>query len=90
MHPERQPLNIEIDKLTNSIENTVTGEVFDTVIIRISLDDAAILKVTDWDFDWVKEIHDKNKEVYRVSTVNNPGIIHGLLSLEYKGDHIRT
>ncbi len=26
------PLDFIIDKLTNSIENTVTGEVFDTVI----------------------------------------------------------
>lgn len=25
-------LNVEIDKLTNSIENTLTGEVFDTEI----------------------------------------------------------
>jgi len=81
-------MNIEIDKLTNSIENTLTGEVFDTVIVRLSTGDAATLKITDWDFDWVKEIHESEKEVYCVSTVNNPGIIHGLLSLEDKDDHI--
>lgn len=30
------PLDIEIDKLTNSIENTISGEVFDTIIFEIS------------------------------------------------------
>jgi hypothetical protein len=29
-------LDFEIDKLTNSIENTQTGEVFDTEIVRLS------------------------------------------------------
>ena len=39
-------------------------------------------------FDWEAELDLKNREVYKVTTVNNPKIIHGLLCFEYKDDHI--
>ena len=32
-----KPLDFEIDKPTNSIENTLTGEGFETEIIRLSI-----------------------------------------------------
>jgi len=82
------PLDFVIDKLTNSIENTYTGEVFDTEIVRMTLSDLKIIKKTDWQFDWGKEIKDTTKEVYKLSTTNNPIIIQGLLSIEDKQDHI--
>ncbi len=81
-------LDFEIDKLTNSIENTQTGEVFDTEIVRLSDKDIKQIKKTDWQFDWTKELKDKSKEVYKLTTVNNPTIIQGLLSIEDKQDHI--
>ncbi len=31
---------------------------------------------------------DGTKEIYKLSTVNNPTVIQGLLSIEDKGDHI--
>jgi hypothetical protein len=31
---EKKPLDFVIDKLTNSIENTITAEVFDTLIVN--------------------------------------------------------
>jgi hypothetical protein len=31
---------------------------------------------------------DKSKEVYKLSTFNNPSIIQGLISIEEKEDHI--
>ena len=34
-----QPLDFEIDKLTNSIENTITGEVFETEVVQLTLID---------------------------------------------------
>ena len=77
-----------IDKLTNSIENTFTGEVFDTEIKRLTIKDVNQIKKVDWQFDWAKEIRDKTKEVYKLTSVNNPTIIHGLLSIEDKQDHI--
>ena len=54
-------LDFIIDKLTNSIENTLTGEIFDTEIVRLTGADAKQIKKTDWQFDWLKELKDKTK-----------------------------
>ena len=83
-----KPLDFVIDKLTNSIENTSTQEVFDTEVVRLTLKDVSQIKKSDWQFEWAKEIKDKTKEVYKLTTVNNPTIIQGLLSIEDKQDHI--
>ena len=46
-------IDIFIDKLTESIKNRTTGEVFETVI---SLAESSILKeTTSWKFDWAAE-----------------------------------
>ena len=74
-----RPLDFVIDKLTNSIENTSTGEVFDTVVTRLTIKDSKQIKNSDWEFEWIKEINDKTKEVYKLTTINNPTIIQGLL-----------
>ena len=39
-------------------------------------------------FDWHKELKDISKQVYKLTTINNPQIIHGLTSLTDKHDHI--
>ncbi len=79
---------IEIDKLTNSIENAITGEVFDTEVIRLTAQDEKQIKKKDWQFDWKKELRDTNREAYKLTTINNSTVIHGLLSIQDKGDHI--
>jgi hypothetical protein len=81
-------LDFVIDKLTNSIENTSTKEVFDTVTARLALKDIKQIKKVDWRFNWHKELKDKTKNVYKLTTLNNPSIIQGLISLEDKTDHI--
>ena len=81
-------LNFIVDKLTNSIENTSTGERFNTEIVRLTNVDAKQIKKSDWQFDWLKELKDKTKEVYKLTTVNNSTIIQGLLSIEDKQDHV--
>ncbi len=81
-------IDVEIDKLTNSIENVVTGEVFDTVVTRLKLSDIRQIKKKDWAFDWGKEIKNEAREVYKLTTESNPEIIHGLISMEDKQDHI--
>jgi hypothetical protein len=85
---KNSPLDFVIDKLTNSIENTTTGEVFDTMIVQLSEKSLKQMKKSDWQFDWRAEIKDSSKEVYKLTTVNNPTIIQGLLSLEDKQDHV--
>ena len=81
-------LDFEIDKLTNSIENVISGEVFDTSILKLNTGDSKQIKKTDWVFDWHKELKGDSKQVYKLTTVNNPGIIHGLISLVDKQDHV--
>lgn len=84
----RRALDFEVDKLTNSIENAITGEVFDTVIVRMTIKEIGEINNRDWQFNWKNEIKSNSKEVYKLTTINNPGIIQGLLSLEDKSDHI--
>lgn len=47
-------LDFVIDKLTNSIENSLTGEVFDTEVTRILMKDSKQIKKADLRFDWQK------------------------------------
>jgi hypothetical protein len=79
-------LDFEIDKLTNSIENILTGEIFETEIVRLTSDDMSILASDEWLFDWVKEFM-MGHEVYRLMIHGNT-IIQGLISLEDRPDHI--
>nr|WP_299422684.1 hypothetical protein [uncultured Emticicia sp.] len=48
-------IDIEIDKLTNSIVNRVSGDVFDTEVKEMTAKDWKTLKKKDWVFDWKKE-----------------------------------
>jgi len=54
-------LDFIIDKLTNSIENSVSGELFDTVITQLNLSESKQLKKTDWIFNWKAEMQDESK-----------------------------
>jgi hypothetical protein len=65
-------LDFLVDKLTNSIENILTGEVFDTEITRMTIDDRKQIKKTEWQFNWQKEFKDETKEIYKLTTINNP------------------
>ena len=85
---KNKALDFVIDKLTNSIENISTGEVFDTIVVRLTSKDLKSIIKSEWQFDWNKELNDKTKEVYKLTTEHNPTIIQGLLSIEDKEDHI--
>ena len=85
---QTEGLDFIIDKLTNSIENTLTSEVFDTEIVRMTKVDAKQIKKAEWQFDWNKELKDKTKEIYKLTTINNLTIIQGLISIEDKQDHV--
>ena len=81
-------LDFEVDKLTNSIENVISGEVFDTLIVQLKATDGKSIKKTEWTFNWHDELKDKTKQVYKLTTISNPTIIQGLIRLTDKGDHI--
>jgi hypothetical protein len=68
-----------IDKLTDSILNTISGDSFQTEVSRLtSIDLKIITKKNDWNFDWRTEFLDIKKEVYKLTIINNPNIIQGL------------
>lgn len=82
-------LDFLIDKLTNSIENVVTGDSFATEIAVLSKDDLKLVtKKNGWLFNWKNEFSVPEREVYKLNIVNNPNIIQGLICLEVKSDHI--
>jgi len=81
-------VSIEIDKLTNSIENVVSGDIFDTDVIQLFSKDARQIKKTDWQFNWLGQLKLTDREVYKLVIKDNVKIIQGLISLSDKGDHI--
>lgn len=82
-------LDFEVDKLSNSIENIVTGDSFATDITIISISDLkAVIKKNGWQFDWELELKQPERDVYKLTIVNNQSVIQGLISLEVKSDHV--
>jgi hypothetical protein len=82
-------LDFEVDKLTRSIENVITGDSFQTEISVLTNEDLkTISKKNNWDFDWKKEWNYNDREVYKLTILNNPTIIQGLMSLRFEEDHI--
>ena len=82
-------LDFVVDKLTNSIENVVTGDSFPTDITLISSANLkTVTKKTGWAFDWKLELKEPARDVYKLTIVNNQTIVQGLISLEIKSDHV--
>jgi len=80
-------LAIRVDKLTNSLELAATGESFATVLTRLTAKDAGAL-TGKWVFNWQREARHGGQEVYQLTTVQQPGVVQGLLSVERKSDHV--
>ena len=81
--------DLEIDELTNSIRNIISGDSFSTDISRITRQDVKkITKKEGWQFDWKLELKHPERDVYKLTIVNNQSIIQGLISLELRPDHI--
>jgi len=82
-------LDFIVDKLTNSIQNTISGDSFATEVLRLSKADLKQLtKTNGWNFNWKTELASNAKEVFKLTIPNNPGIIQGLLSLSLEPDHV--
>lgn len=84
-----QGLDFVIDRLSNSIENIITGDSFQTEVSLFTIEDAKkCTKKNGWNFDWRKEIKDNKRELYKLTIVNNRSVIQGLISLSYEEDHV--
>jgi hypothetical protein len=87
-YQEEIPIDIEVDKLTDSIENAISGDRFDTQIIPLAPADARQIKKKDWLFDWKEELRNTKRQVFKLTIKGNPKIIQGLISLTDNQDHI--
>lgn len=75
-------VDIEIDKLTNSIENVITGDSFPTDVLPLTKNDLKTLtKKNGWNFDWKSEFLKPDRDVYKLTITNNIDVIQGLVSL---------
>ena len=86
---EKSGIEFEIDELTNSIKNMISGDSFSTDISRITRSDLKkITKKNRWQFDWKLELKQPERDIYKITIVNNQKIIQGLISLEVRSDHV--
>ena len=76
-------LDFEIDKITESIEDSHTGEVYKTLVLPVTEADLKrVDKRNGWLFYWKMEFSQPENKVYKLVTENEPKIIHGLVSLK--------
>jgi hypothetical protein len=82
-------LDFIVDKLTNSIQNTISGDSFATEVIRLTKTDLKqTTKTNAWNFDWKSELSNNSREVFKLTIANNSSIIQGVLSLSIEPDHV--
>lgn len=74
-------VSIEVDKLTNSIEDINTGKVYDTEFSHMRGINKGEIKKREWLFNWHEEIKYSNREIYKLTIKDNAKIIQGLISL---------
>ena len=61
-------IDIEIDKITHSIENVITGDSFPTEILPLSKPDLVhITKKKGWKFNWKNEYMQPDRNVFKLT-----------------------
>ena len=89
MKAKEHHLEIEIDKLTRSIENFITGDSFPTEVSILENSDLQLItKKHGWQFDWKAEFRLPDRDVYKLTIRNNLSVIQGLISITEKSDHV--
>lgn len=69
-------LDFEIDKLTDSILNTISGDSFQTEVSLLTKSDLkTITKARGWLFNWRHEFNQPDREVYKLTILDNPDIV---------------
>lgn len=63
-------LDFEIDALTNSIRNRISGDSFRTEVLRLTkVDLGQITRGNGWNFDWKSELEDNKRDVFKLTIV---------------------
>lgn len=89
MNPNSYILDFKIDILTEPILNRASGDIIKTEISLVTKPDLKLLpKSRGWLFNWRYEFNQIGREVYKLTILDNPGAIQGLMSLTVKSDHV--
>jgi hypothetical protein len=73
-----KPIELEfiIDRLTNSIPNTISGDSFETEVHRLRITDLKqITRKNGWNFNWKEELANNKNEVFKLTITNNSYIV---------------
>lgn len=85
---DKYHLDIEVDKLTNSIENSISGDSFPTIVLPLNKNELKkVNKKNGWLFDWAKEFKLEDRKLYKLTILSNSEIIQGLVSISDYNDH---
>lgn len=80
--------DVEIDKLTNSLRNTISGDSLPTAVSELAKTDLRLVgKKNGWVFNWSIELKDPNKKVLKLTILDNPSVVQGLISVSDNRDH---
>jgi hypothetical protein len=81
-------VDIQVDRLTNSIQNTISGDSFETIVLEAGKPDLkSVTKANGWKFDWKTELMKSDRKVFKLTIEGNPTIIQGLASISDYNDH---
>ena len=86
---KQKHIDVWVDKMTNSIVNTISGDSLPTEVIEVTTRDLKLVtKSRGWNFNWKGELKKEGIFIYKLVILGNENIIQGLISLEDRGDHI--
>jgi len=75
-------LDFVIDKITESIEDSSTGEILKTLVLPLTQTDLKeITKQNGWIFDWKLEFSKAERHLFKLVSEKEHKIIQGLVSL---------
>ena len=81
-------IGVRIDKLTNSVLNTISGDSFPTDVHPVTKTDLKkVTKKNGWGFSWTTEFKNSDRQVFKLTIRDNPNIIQGLASISDYNDH---
>lgn len=82
-------IGIQIDRLTNSIINTISGDSFPTEVLPAKTEDLkGVTKKAGWKFNWKSEAKLADRQIFKLTIEGNSNIVQGLISISDYNDHI--
>jgi len=82
------PYPFFIDKITNSIEDVKTGEVYETEVLPFTNADLKlVLKKYHWNFNWMEEQIKPSRKVFKLVKQGNTEI-QGIISIEIMSNYL--